>query len=428
MLDYLLIFSLGFLGSFGHCAGMCGPLTAAFALSQTTHTSSRWRQFAFHALLNLGRVLSYLLVGTGIGAIGSVLLAGGQMAGIGSSLRQWMAVFTGVLLIWFGLSQVMPGLLPHLPILHPILQGRLHQRLSAGMMQLSARMQWWTPLLLGLVWGLIPCGFLYAAQLKAAETGNLWRGGATMLAFGLGTLPTMLGVGIAASALSGDRRSQLFRLGGWITLLIGILTLTRTGDTMVDFTGHSALFFLVLALIARPISRLWPGLLRYRRALGVGAFVLSVAHVAHMAEHAWGWNLAAIAFMLPQHQWGIWAGAVALLLMAPAAFTSFDRAQRHLGTVWRSLHLLSVPALLLLVLHCILIGSSYLGRLQLTSLNWLATGLLATIVLSVLLLRVRQTWVLLALEQWYASPTTRQRIASEQPPVSLGDRPSSPNS
>lgn len=427
MLDYLLIFSLGFLGSFGHCAGMCGPLTTAFALSQTTHTPSRWRQFVFHALLNLGRVLSYLMVGAAIGALGSVLLAGGQMAGVGSSLRRGVAVFTGVLLIWFGLSQVMPGLLPRLPILHPMLQGQLHKRLSAGMMQLSSKLQWWTPLLLGLVWGLIPCGFLYAAQLKAAETGNLWRGGATMLAFGLGTLPTMLGVGVAASALSGDRRSQLFRLGGWITLTIGILTLARTGDAMVDFTGHAALVCLVLALLARPISRLWPAPLRYRRALGVGAFVLSMTHVAHMAEHAWGWNLAAIAFMLPQHQWAIWAGAVALLLIAPAAFTSFDWAQRQLGTVWRSLHLLTVPALVLVALHCILIGSTYLGRLQLSSWNWLATGLLVTLVLAVLLLRVRQTWVFLALEHWYASPITRLRVESERTPVPASDRPSSPN-
>jgi sulfite exporter TauE/SafE len=88
--------------------------------------------------------------------------------------------------------------------------------------KLSATPHWWTPALLGSVWGLIPCGFLYAAQIKAAETGNLWLGAATMLAFGLGTMPMMLGVGVSASKLSADKRSQLFRLGGWVTLTIGI--------------------------------------------------------------------------------------------------------------------------------------------------------------------------------------------------------------
>ncbi len=313
MLDLLLIASLGFLGSFGHCAGMCGPIAAAFSLSSPIEPSpiessaqvvksAAWRsQLQFHLLLNLGRILSYVLVGASIGAIGSVLVAGGQMAGVGSLLRRGLAVLTGLLLIWFGLAQLNPQM-PRLPLLHPLIQGKLHQRLSSSMVKLSLNPQAWTPFLLGTVWGLIPCGFLYAAQIKAAETANLWRGSATMLAFGLGTLPMMLGVGLSASLVSADRRSQLSRMGGWITLIIGILTLSRTGDTMTDYTGHGSLICLLLALAARPLSRFWSVPLRYRRALGVGAFVLAVAHTLHMAEHSWGWNLEAIFFMLPQHQ------------------------------------------------------------------------------------------------------------------------------
>ena len=208
---------------------------------------------------------------------------------------------------------------------------------------------------------MIPCGFLYAAQIKAAETGNLWRGAATMLAFGIGTLPTMLGVGVSTSLVSSDRRSQLFRLGGWITITIGITTLLRTGDTMVDYTGHGALLCLMLALIARPISRLWSSPLKYRRALGVGAFVLALAHTAHMIEHTLNWNLDALAFMLPMHQQGIIAGFFALVMMTPAAITSFDRLQSYLGKRWRQIHLLSVPAVILSAIHAVLIGSHYLG-------------------------------------------------------------------
>ncbi|MFN6514889.1 MAG: sulfite exporter TauE/SafE family protein [Nostoc sp. CreGUA01] len=419
MVDLLPIAILGFLGSFGHCFGMCGPLTVAFSLSQqpkipqTTprgHTSTleksntQKQQFKFHILLNLGRMLSYALVGAGIGALGSVLLQGGQLAGVGSDFRRWMAIITGVMLIWFALEQIKPDLLPRIPVLHPLLKGSLHHRLSTGMVKLSLKTKWWTPLLLGMTWGLMPCGFLYAAQIKAAETGNLWMGTATMLAFGLGTLPTMLGVGVSTSLVSKDRRSQLFRLGGWVTLSIGVITLLRTGDTMVDYTGHAALFCLILALIARPISGLWASPLRYRRALGVGAFVLAVVHTVHMIEHSLQWNFAAFFFLPQQFQWGMAAGAVALILMSPAAFTSWESLQKSWGKRWRQIHLLSVPALLLSAIHAVLIGSHYLGS-KLTWGNKLAAVLMVIVTLGVLLVRSRFFWSKLALEKFYVPPT-----------------------
>jgi sulfite exporter TauE/SafE len=309
------------------------------------------------------------------------------MAGIGSELRHWIAIITGVMLIWFGLGQIKPEFLPRIPLLHPLSQGSLHNRLSAGMAKLSLKTGWWTPALLGIAWGFMPCGFLYAAQIKAAETGSLSRGAVTMLAFGVGTLPTMLGVGVSAFLVSKDRRSQLFRLGGWVTLAIGVITLLRTGDTMVDYTGHAALICLVMALVARPISKLWAAPLYYRRALGVGAFVLSVLHTVHTMEHSLQWNLAAFFFLPSNYQMGMTTGAVALTLMTPAAVTSFDGLQKSLGKLWKRLHLLSVPALLFATIHTAFIGSHYLGSLQLTWENQLAVVLLGGITVGVLLVR-----------------------------------------
>jgi sulfite exporter TauE/SafE len=384
---------------------MCGPLTVAFSLSQK-QDNAKGLLLRFHILLNLGRIVSYALVGSGIGALGSVLLAGGQLAGIGSGLRQGMAILTGMMLIWFGLVQIKPNFLPRLPLLHPLTQGSWHQRLSAAMTKLSATPYWWTPALLGSVWGLIPCGFLYAAQIKAAETGNLWRGAATMLAFGLGTMPMMLGVGVSASKLSADKRSQLFRLGGWVTLTIGILTLLRTSD-MVDYTGHAALILLMLALIARPISGFYSAPLRYRRAIGVGAYVLALAHTGHMLAHTLQWNFDAINFMLPMHQLAMIAGILALLLMTPAALTSFDRIQSTLGKRWRQIHLLAVPALLLAAIHTVLIGSHYLGQLEGTWENKFLAAIASILVIAVLLLRSRFFWSLLSLEKFYIPPNTR---------------------
>ena len=401
MLDLLLIAILGFLGSFGHCAGMCGPLTMAFSLSNSRN--DKLAAFRFHLLLNLGRITAYALVGAAIGGLGSVLIAGGLLAGTGSELRRAIALLTGMMLIWFGVGQIKPNLLPGLPRLHPL----SHDRVGQAMSKLSAQKKWWVPIALGLLWGLIPCGFLYAAQIKAAETGNSVLGAATMLAFGLGTLPTMLGVSFFAGRLSADKRSQLFRAGGWVTVAIGILTLLRT-DEMVDFTGHAALLCLMLALLARPVSKFLPQLLRYRRVLGVGAFVLAVAHTFHMLDHTLKWNFDALSFMLPQHQLGMAAGMLSLLLMLPAAVTSCDRIQNYLGQLWRILHLLSVPAFLLCAVHATLIGSHYLGGFESTAVNQLGALLLGIIALGVLLVRSRFFWSILSLEKFYVSPVKQK--------------------
>jgi len=412
--DLLLIATLGFLGSFGHCAGMCGPLAIAFSLSQQRPESPNWYDsLAFHLLLNLGRIVSYALVGTILGGVGSVLIASGQLAGIGSGFRQGMAMLAGLMLIGFGLSHIRPDFLPRLPIVHPI-QGQLHDRFSRGMTQLSLQSQWWIPAILGSIWGLIPCGFLYAAQLKAAETGSPIWGAATMLAFGLGTTPTMLGVGVSAAKLSETQRSQLFRLGGWVTLTVGILTLLRT-DAMVDLTGHGSLLLLLLALVARPISRFWSFPLQYRRAIGVGAFVLAVAHTAHMMEHTLNWQLGAIAFMVPLHRWGLWLGTTALVLITPAAFTSFDRWQQALGRRWRQIHLLAVPATILAAIHAVLIGSNYLGELALDREHQLRSIALGVTVLSVFLVRSRWVWSFVSREQFYVR-------SGQSSPEILGDR------
>ena len=380
MLDLLLIAALGFFGSFGHCAGMCGALTVSFALSNQDR-EKWWKSLLFHFLLNAGRIISYGLVGGILGSFGTLLFT--------SQLRQFMAVVTGLLLIWWGLIRINPNFLPQIPMIHP-LQGKLHQSLSVAMNRVASLNFWWTPVILGLFWGLIPCGFLYIAQVKSAETASMWSGAATMLAFGLGTIPTMVGVGVSASRISADRRSQLFRLGGWITLIIGILTLLRT-QAMIDYTGHGALILLMLALVARPISVWWKGLLEYRRLIGVGAYVLAIAHTLHQLDHSLNWQPQAISFMLPSHQWGLIAGITAILLITPAALTSSDRLQKILGKSWRKIHLLSLPALILGVIHTIYIGSHYLGDLEPTWHNYLRVIIVVFTTLGILGIRLRQS-------------------------------------
>ncbi|WP_338041674.1 ferric reductase-like transmembrane domain-containing protein [Lyngbya aestuarii] len=192
-----------------------------------------------------------------------------------------------------------------------------------------------------------------------------------------------------------------------MTLTIGILTLLRTGNH-VDYTGHGALIFLMLALIARPMSRFFPQLLQYRRFLGVAAFILALVHMGQMIDHTFNWNIEAFWFMVPQHQWGIGLGTIALLLMTPAALTSFDKIQRHLGQYWRKIHLLAVPAFILGVVHILLSGSSYFGGFEWTVSHQIRVGILATISLFVLLVRMRSIWCLFSLEKFYVSPSKSQ--------------------
>ncbi|MEO0946604.1 MAG: sulfite exporter TauE/SafE family protein [Cyanobacteria bacterium J06641_5] len=398
LLDLLPLILLGFLGSFGHCLGMCGPLAAVFALSSQADRSV-WASLRFHTLLNLGRIASYAAIGAAIGSVGSVLVAG-----IGSEVRQAIAIGTGLLLIWLALTQLKPDFLPKIPLLHPLTE-RWHKRFSVGLDRLAQRQAWWTPAALGLVWGLIPCGFLYAAQIKALATSSPWQGAATMLAFGSGTLPTMLGIGMATARLSRDRRSQLFRLGSWVTLTIGALLLLRTGNTAVDFTGHGAIALMVLAFLARPLARCWSGLLPYRRALGVGAYILALAHTTHTSAHFFKWNPNSVAFLLPVHQAALALGFVGLLLLTPAALTSFDRAQQVLGSNWRMLHLLGVPALVLAVVHTLLLGSHYFGSSEIDPGDWLRIIALVILVVVTLLLRWPRFWELLNLEDRYVPPT-----------------------
>lgn len=195
-----------------------------------------------------------------------------------------------------------------------------------------------------------------------------------------------------------------------------------------DDAGHASLFCLMIALSARPISRLWGIPLRYRRVLGVSAFCLGAAHALHIVHHTLAWNLDAIAFMLPTQQSALWAGVVALALMLPAACTSFDWMMIALGHYWRQIHLLSIPALLLGVIHTIWLGSNYLGeftgsetdwlsiplpspddrtislKLEGFSTHWLHAILLIGLTILVLLLRLRCFWSLFSLEKYYVPP------------------------
>ncbi|MDR2109150.1 MAG: sulfite exporter TauE/SafE family protein [Coriobacteriales bacterium] len=157
---------------------------------------------------NLGRLASYTLVGALVGALGSVLLLDGYLRGA-------VQLLAGVLMVAMGLSML--GVIPSLSSLLP----RLPQPLAS---RLNARRQGTTsPLVVGLLTGLMPCGPLQAMQLYALGTGSALQGALAMFFFAAGTLPLMFGLGFLASLLSGRFTKKVMAAGACLVMLLGLM-------------------------------------------------------------------------------------------------------------------------------------------------------------------------------------------------------------
>lgn len=176
-----------------HCVGMCGGVVGAFSARRVIpiNAATDWgRQLVF----NLGRISSYALAGAAAGSLGSAaqLIAGALPA------QTALYVLANVMLVLVGLYLAGAGrLLAPLESLGAPLWRRL-QPFAARMLGARALPQVYAA---GLVWGWLPCGLVYGALAAAAFAGSPGAGAAAMLAFGLGTLPNLLAVGLAAARL-----------------------------------------------------------------------------------------------------------------------------------------------------------------------------------------------------------------------------------
>ncbi len=190
----------------------------------------------------------------------------------------------------------------------------------------------------------------------------------------------------------------LFPYSDWISIVLGIVVLSKT-DGMGHHLGHAGIFFLMLALIARPISFLWSQPLKYRRTIGVFAFATAIAHAIYAFTNVLDGSSVTILAMTLRDRWGIWAGIISLAAITPAAVTSFPSLQKKLGKRWRQIHLLSVPAVALAGFHTVLIGPHYMAQFPMNILDYLRTYGIATSVLLVLLMRKRIFWSAIGLRK-----------------------------
>ena len=203
---------LGLLGG-GHCLGMCGGLMGALTLA--IPPEQRGRRLRLLLAYNLGRVLSYASAGLLLG------LAGWALAG--SPLATGMRVVAALLLICMGLY--LAGWWSGLTRIEGLGRGlwRHIQPVATRLLPVSSVPR---ALLLGALWGWLPCGLVYSTLLWAASQGSALNSALLMLAFGIGTWPILLATGLAAERSSALLRRKGVRVaGGLLVILFGLWTL-----------------------------------------------------------------------------------------------------------------------------------------------------------------------------------------------------------
>jgi sulfite exporter TauE/SafE len=210
-IDLAGFLTLGLLGGFAHCVGMCAPF-AMIVSRRYTPPAGYHAAMGAHAWYTMGRIATYAALGALAATLGSALDVAGAMLGF---QRVAAVVAGGALIVWA---------LVNLSDRYPRLQtgggwfafvaGRLRGRVPAH------------PLAIGLFLGLLPCGLLYSALIAAVARGGPLDGAVALALFGLGTAPALLGVSLADQLLT-RHRAVVGRLSQVFVLVMGVWFLWR---------------------------------------------------------------------------------------------------------------------------------------------------------------------------------------------------------
>lgn len=215
--DLISAFVVGLLGGV-HCVGMCGGIVGALTLGVTPGGPGGYRAiFPYLLAYNFGRILSYTAAGALVGGVAAMaaelttlyqgqrvllILAALFMLALGLHVGGW----------WHGLLRIEKLGARYL--------WRHLQPLGQRLLPVRTRR---AAFALGLVWGWLPCGLVYSVLIWSLGAGSALRGALLMLCFGLGTLPTLLAMGVFAGTLSAFvRRPLTRRLAGAIIGLFGV--------------------------------------------------------------------------------------------------------------------------------------------------------------------------------------------------------------
>ena len=205
---YAMLFVIGLLTSV-HCVAMCGGIGLSQCVPQGNAVSGggKWSALRPSLLYNLGRVISYTVVGGIVGAIGSVVSFSGMFKGV-------VQLAAGVFMVIMGLNML--NLFPWLKKWNP----RMPKIFARKIYREKGRSN--SPLYVGLLNGLMPCGPLQAMQLYALSTGNPLTGALSMLLFSLGTVPLMFGLGALSSMLSRKFTHRMMLVSAVLVTVLGV--------------------------------------------------------------------------------------------------------------------------------------------------------------------------------------------------------------
>ena len=213
----LLFLATGFTVGFGHCIGMCGPIVVSLSLSL------RGRAVMVPQLLyNLGRIVTYSLLGGMMGLTGTFTMVAAKIAGF----QKGILILAGVIITLLGLAlgRWIPFGVTFLGMVEP--KGAVLR----GFRKFTSARSVPSCLPFGLLLGLLPCGPVYTALLAAARAGmessssleGFLTGAGIMFSFGLGTIPSLLFVGKLANLGWLKRRERVYRVSSILMIGAGI--------------------------------------------------------------------------------------------------------------------------------------------------------------------------------------------------------------
>jgi sulfite exporter TauE/SafE len=232
--SYLVAFVMGLVSSL-HCIGMCGSIIGTLTLSlspEIRHKKALLLPFVFN--YNAGRITSYTIAGALAGLIQSIAtLPMGEIHG-----HRLLQILSALIMACAGLY--IAGWFPRFAYIEKVGVHFWKQIEPFGrrLIPVKTRTQAY---LFGMVWGWLPCGLVYAALALAATAGNVTQSALTMLAFGLGTLPAVMGIGIMTGVLTRLSRMQRFKqVVGLFMIILALLAALPWLNPMA-ITSHSAL-------------------------------------------------------------------------------------------------------------------------------------------------------------------------------------------
>jgi len=219
-LDLIGVFIIGLAGGFGHCIGMCGGFVLTYTLKINQNdiivNPNWWQRLNPHLFYSMGRIISYMIIGNILGLLGSAI---DSMLAL--KIQGALEIFAGVVMILMGLE--LAGLIPSLkpdtfPGVNPF------KKLVTSLFNKVKRDN---ILGLGFILGFIPCGLVYAAGAKAIASGSFINGMLIMLAFGIGTIPAMVVVGVVSGQIPKKIQSKIYRIAALLVIVLGIFTIMR---------------------------------------------------------------------------------------------------------------------------------------------------------------------------------------------------------